>query len=134
MLIKKEWFRARACGFLPATWEGWVFVSVLLLLLALAVNLPVVGWQRLLFAALVLLFFLMEIIAFLFEKYPDLEDPAKRQQHIVFATVAYSSILSMVLAFLYDLLIDKHFSYSILGALILILATKIAISFYIYRK
>jgi len=134
MFLKKDWFKTKGFGFFPATWEGWVFIAVILLLVVAALNIPVTPIAKVIIAALVLGFFLVEVLAFHFERYPDLEEHEKRQQHIVYTTVAYSALIALVCAFLFEVVVQKKVDWPIFIVTVTALFSKVVVSFLVYRK
>ena len=68
MIAKKEWFKPRVFGWglRPVKWEGWIYITVVLLLFLGALNLPISEIARITIASTIMAVFLIDTVIVMF--------------------------------------------------------------------
>ncbi len=136
MIAKKDWFKPRIFGWglRPVKWEGWVYITVVVLLFLAALNLPISDIAKISTASVIMAVFLIDTIVVMFQMYKKLDEREKKHQHIIETSVSYAAVGAIILVAIYEGFILGRIDTSLFVVLGVMVATKIIVSVYLWKK
>ena len=136
MIAKKEWFKPRIAGWglRPITWEGWLYVAIVIALIFGALNLPVNDIARIVIAGIIMVVFLVDSMVVMFMMYKSLDERERKHQHIVETASSYAAVVALILVLLYRAFVEGILDYLVMGVLVVMVIVKVIVSLYLHKN
>lgn len=136
MIAKKEWFRPRLFGWglRPVTREGWLYISIAVLLFIAALNLPISKLGRVITAGVIMAAFLIDVLIVMVQMYMSLDEREKKHQMIIETTVSYVGISALIIVALYEAFVIGRINMGLFVVLGAMVVAKVITSLYLWKN
>lgn len=136
MIAKKEWFRPRIFGWglRPVTREGWLYISIAVLLFIAALNLPISKLGRVITASVIMAVFLIDVLIVMVQMYKSLDERERKHQMIIETTVSYVGISALVIVALYEAFVIGRINIGLFVVLGAMVVAKVITSLYLWKN
>lgn len=136
MIARKEWFKPRILGWglRPVTKEGWLYVTIFILLIFAVINLSIDPVLSTILATIIIAIFLADSFIVMFQMYRSLDKDEKRKQAFMETIASYVGVGTIIIVLIYDALALNRLNIGIIIVLLAMVAAKTASSLYYYKK